>query len=225
MLGRLDLLYTAHVPRGDGPFPTVLTLHGWGASAHDLLGLAPLLHAGDALVLCPEGPESTPIGPGMTGHGWYPIARGEAPDRDDFERGGVALRSFLEEAAHRYPIDPDKLVVMGFSQGGVMAYDLFLSEPARFAGLIALSSWLPPHVAEASPRSDELAGRPVLVMHGTRDPLIDVERGRESRKLLIERGVALAYREYEMGHEIAPEALRDLVAWLDDKVLSPILLV
>jgi len=52
----MDLLHTAHVPAGDGPFPTVIALHGWGASAHDLLGLAPLLHGGGALVLCPQGP-------------------------------------------------------------------------------------------------------------------------------------------------------------------------
>ena len=38
----MELLYTAHVPSGEGPFPTILALHGWGASAHDLLGLAPL---------------------------------------------------------------------------------------------------------------------------------------------------------------------------------------
>jgi predicted esterase len=42
----MELLYTAHVPAGDGPFPTIFLLHGWGASAHDLIGLAPILHGG-----------------------------------------------------------------------------------------------------------------------------------------------------------------------------------
>lgn len=209
------------MPSGEGPFPTVVALHGWGASAHDLLGLAPFLHGGGALVLCPQGPVSTPLGPGAVGYGWYPIARGGAAESHDFSSGSVALGSFLAAALERYPIDTDKLVLMGFSQGGVMAYDLFLRAPARFAGLVALSTWLPPGVASAAAGGD-LAGRPVLVVHGTRDPMIDIERGRDARKQLIDLGASLAYREYEMGHEIAPDALRDLVAWLDDKVFSPI---
>jgi len=66
------LTYAAHVPEGDGPFPAVILLHGWGANAHDLLGFAPFLHGGNALVLCPQGPVSLPIGYGMRGYGWYP---------------------------------------------------------------------------------------------------------------------------------------------------------
>ena len=88
--------------------------------------------------------------------------------------------------------------------------------------LIALSSWLPEELADADLGGGELASRPVLVMHGTRDPMIDVERARESRTRLIQLGASLTYREYEMGHEIAPEALRDLVTWLDEKAISPI---
>jgi phospholipase/carboxylesterase len=218
----LDLLYTAHVPRGSGPFPTVLAIHGWGANAHDLLGLAPLLHQGEALVVCPEGPVAMQVGPGTIGHGWYPISAGGSLDREGFDRGISKLRRFLDFVLEHYPADPSKLVLLGFSQGGVMAYELFLREPARFAGLIALSSWLPPEVAEAHAERGELEGRPVLVMHGTRDPMIDIERARDSRKRLIELGLPLTYREYDMGHEIGPEALRDLVAWLDDKVISPI---
>src|SRR5215210_1579686 len=63
------LTYAAHVPEGDGPFPSVILLHGWGANAHDLLGFAPFLHGGNALVLCPQGPFSLPIGYGMRGYG------------------------------------------------------------------------------------------------------------------------------------------------------------
>ncbi len=221
----MDLLYTAHVPAGEGPFPTVLVLHGWGASAHDLIGLAPVLHGGEALVLCPQGPVSTQIGPGYLGYGWFPITMGTPPDPVAFERGATAIRGFLDAALERYPIDPRKLVLMGFSQGGVMAYDLFLREPQRFAALIALSSWLPADLAEQIPRLPEAADRPILVVHGTSDPMIDVERARESRKVLLERGLSLTYREYEMGHEISSDALRDLVSWLDDKVLSPIQLI
>ena len=76
MLNGMDLLYTAHVPAGDGPHPTLLLLHGWGASAHDLIGLAPVLHGGRTLVLCPQGPLAFQAGPGMLGYGWFPLVPG-----------------------------------------------------------------------------------------------------------------------------------------------------
>jgi phospholipase/carboxylesterase len=217
----MELLHTVHFPAGEGPFPTILALHGWGASAHDLLGLSPYLHGGQALVLCPQGPFSFEIGPGVRGYGWFPLGdRGLDPD--EFRKGAAVLRTFVDEALTRYPIERRKLVALGFSQGGVMAYDLALRDPGRFAGLAALSAWLPKPLSDSIPILPEHAGMPVLVQHGAVDEMIEVARARESRDLLAARGVGLTYREYEMGHEIRPEALRDLVGWLEEKVLSPI---
>ena len=220
----MELLHTLHFPAGEGPFPTILALHGWGASAHDLLGLAPYLHGGQALVLCPQGPFGFEIGPGVRGYGWFPLGE-RGLDPVEFRKGAAALRAFVDEALARYPVERRKVVALGFSQGGVMAYDLALRDPGRFAGLAALSAWLPKPLSDSIPALPEHAGMPVLVQHGTADPMIEVARARESRDLLAARGVGLTYREYEMGHEIRPEALRDLVGWLEDKVLSPIQLV
>jgi phospholipase/carboxylesterase len=220
----MDLLYTAHVPAGDGPFPTILALHGWGASAHDLIGLAPVLHGGGALVLCPQGPVAFEIGQGYVGFGWFELSQVRPPTLAEIGSATDRLRAFLDAAQSRYPIDRRKTVVMGFSQGGVIAYDLVLRDPARFAGLVALSSWLPAELDDAIPTQPAHENFPALVVHGTQDPMIPVARAQESRERLMKRGVALTYREYEMEHGIAPEALRDLVGWLESKVISPILL-
>jgi phospholipase/carboxylesterase len=216
----MDLLHTAHVPAGDGPFPTVIAIHGWGASAHDLIGLAPILHGGEALVICPQGPFALQVAPGMAGYGWFPLASGRPPDPLEFARASRSLGEFIEAACARYPVDRRHLVLLGFSQGGVMAYDLFLRDPTRYAGLAALSSWLPGDLARIVPASEAHKGRPVLVMHGTQDPMIPIERARESRDALLPLGVALSYREFDMAHEISPDALRALIGWLEDKVLG-----
>ncbi len=221
----MELMYTAHVPAGDGPFPTIVALHGWGANAHDLLGLAPILHGGEALVLCPQGGIQIPIQEGIVGYGWFPLSGGGEPDPREIERAAASLRGFLDEVVEKYPVDRRKLVLAGFSQGGFMAYELALKDPARFAGLLAMSSWLPGDLAAATAATPEHANLPALVVHGTEDPMIPVERGQESRDALIALGLPTAYREYKMGHGIGPEALREIVGWLEEKVLSPILLV
>jgi phospholipase/carboxylesterase len=221
----MQLLHTAYVPAGEGPFPTILALHGWGASAQDLLGLAPYLHGGEALVVCPEGPVAFEIQQGYLGHGWFPIRTGRPPDPSEFARGAALLRGFLDELPKHYPVNPRKLVVLGFSQGGVMGYDLVLREPERFAGLVALSSWLPPELVASVARRPELAQLPVFVAHGSEDPMLPVAMGQASRDSLLQLGVPATYREYPMGHEVRPELLRDVVEWLESKVLSPIQLV
>jgi phospholipase/carboxylesterase len=138
-------------------------------------------------------------------------------------KGVDALQRFIDTALAAYPIDRRKLAILGFSQGGVMAYALALRDPAAYAGLIALSSWLPDPMAESIPANPELENLQTLVIHGTKDSMISVDLARESRDALAKLGVPASYREYEMGHEINPDALQQLVSWLDEKVVNPVL--
>ncbi len=219
----MELLYTAHVPTGAGPFPTVIALHGWGASAHDLVGLAPIFNGGRSLVLCPQGPLELQSGPGKVGYGWFPLESGEPTDPDEVRKGVDALQRFIDEALALHPADRRKIVILGFSQGGVMAYDLALRNPTAYAGLVALSSWLPDPMAESIPANPELANLQTLVIHGTQDSMISIDRARESRDALAKLGVSASYHEYEMGHEISPDALQQLISWLGEKVMNPVL--
>ncbi|HXV35514.1 MAG TPA: alpha/beta hydrolase [Myxococcota bacterium] len=220
----MDLLHTAHVPAGEGPFPTIIALHGWGASAHDLIGLAPALDAGRSLVLCPQGSLALQVAPGQLGYGWFPLAAGGPTDVAEVEKSVAALERFVDAALARYPVERRKLAILGFSQGGVMAYALALRRPAAYAGLVALSSWLPDALAASVPASPDLESLQALVIHGTRDSMIAVDRARESRDALAKLGVRATYREFEMGHEINGDALRVIIRWLDEKVLNPVLL-
>jgi phospholipase/carboxylesterase len=218
----MDLLYTAHVPAGDGPHPAILLLHGWGASAHDLIGLAQVLHGGRILVLCPQGPLAFQAGPGMLGYGWFPLVPGRPPDPAAIEAARLQVEAFLDAALARYPIDRARLIVAGFSQGGFLAYQIALRAPARFAGLMALSSWLPQEVASAIPAQPAHKQLPALVVHGSDDPMVPIARAYASRDALLGLGVPMVFREYPMGHEIRPEALREIVRWLEERVLSPV---
>jgi phospholipase/carboxylesterase len=211
----MSLVHTTYVPAGEGPFPTLFALHGWGASSQDLLGLAPLLSE-KLFALCPQGSTSVPVGPGQTGYGWFPIVPGQPPKPRAFLKGAIELRAFRDQALQRYPIDERQLFVLGFSQGGLMGYDLVLRDPTRFAGLVVVASWLPAVLAANLPVLAAQQGFPVLVVHGTQDPQVDVAQARESRQILERMGVGLTYEEFEMGHEIRPAALRRISCWMRD---------
>jgi phospholipase/carboxylesterase len=207
----MELVHAAHVPAGEGPFPAFLALHGRGSNAHDLLGLAPILEEGQAVVVCPQGPLALARGSGMAGFAWV---KPEGAGRADFEQARGSVLRFLDAALARYPMQRDKLVLLGFSQGGAVAYELFLREPERFSALVALSSWIPDAVLEGFAPTPALRNRPVLAIHGTQDTMIPVARARAARDALLPLGVSLTYREFEMGHELAPDALGELLRWL-----------
>jgi predicted esterase len=161
-------------------------------------------------VLCPQGPLAFQAGPEQVGYGWFPLKSDGPTDPAEVRKGVDALQRFIDEALATYPIDRRKLVILGFSQGGVMAYALALQDPAAYAGLVALSSWLPDQMAESFPANPDLENLQTLVIHGTKDSMISIDRARESRDALAKLGVSASYREYEMGHEINPDALQQL---------------
>lgn len=216
----MELIHTLYQPPGEGPFPTLLTLHGRGANAFDLLGLAPYLCGGQFMMICPQAPLETPIGPGAVGYAWYPMSNGGAPDVEAMLSSQKKLRAFLDGCLKSYAIDPKKLVVLGFSQGGVMAYSLALANPERFTALAVLSSWLPKELLPRLNVNDRVQSLPTLVQHGTQDPMIQVDRARSSVEMLRQLHLPLTFREYPMGHEIGARSLSDLSAWLEEEVMK-----
>lgn len=220
----MELIHAVFEPQGKEPHPTILALHGWGANCQDLLGLAPHLCGGRFLVICPQGALEMEIGPGITGYGWFPLRSGGPADIPAILSARKQLKAFLDACATRYPIDPNKLIVLGFSQGGVMAYSLALGEPERFSAVAVLSSWLSKEFVNTFTNLAGSQHPPTLIQHGTHDELIEVNRARESVEIARNLRIPVTYREYNMGHEISQRSLADLSAWLEEKVLSPIVM-
>lgn len=208
----MEVIHTLWRPAASGPLPTVFAIHGHGAHAQDLLGLAPVLAGGRVQFICPQA--AFPLQAGMLSYTWFESSGGDLRRTpEEFERVSTVLEGFIDEATERYQADPARSVVLGFSQGGGLAYRLGLARPRRFVGVAALSTWLPDEAVAAADR-DQLAGLPVLVQHGTADPLVAIDRGRESRDRLVELGIEPDYREYAMQHQISNESLVDLSQWI-----------
>lgn len=193
--------------------PTLIALHGHGAHAQDLLGLGPILAHGRLLMICPQAEFA--IEPGYPGYTWFRRGADEQRAPGEVERVGALLGRFLDEAVERYPIDTERVALLGFSQGGSLAYALALADPGRFAGLGALSTWLAPDVLAAVTPHPEVPRLPVLVQHGSHDELVSIEKGRDACETLRTLGVEPEFHEYLMGHQINNESARDLSLWLE----------
>ncbi|HYA34665.1 MAG TPA: alpha/beta fold hydrolase [Candidatus Binataceae bacterium] len=217
----MNLVHSAFEPSSEGPHPTIIAMHGWGSNALDLLGLAPYIAGGRFLAVCPQGPVEVPIG-AIRGYGWFPLTMGAPPDPEKIDVAVVEAERFIEAALERYPVNRRKLVLLGFSQGGVMAFRLAFRHPEKYSALVAISTWFPPELKDGV-NVDAIRQLPTLLQHGRADDMIEIARARQSVEHLRELRIPLTYREYDCGHEITASGLDDLSEFLDSKVLSPIL--
>jgi len=192
-------------------FPTVIAMHGRGANENDLPPVVLALEIPDLLLVTPRAPFAFPYG----GYAWYNPGQEGVPDADTFRTSVGLLQKFVEEVKVGYPVDPKRLILMGFSQGTMMAYATALLNPSKFRGVAALSGYVP-YRSHPSLQLSNLAGFPVFISHGSNDPLIPVRFGRETAKLLRGAGANVVYREYVMGHEISEETIRDLKQWISE---------
>lgn len=204
----MRLAHAAYEPAGADSFHAVLALHGWGANALDLLGLAPYLHG--FMMLCPQGPIDVSDGP-ADAHGWFPRVPGLIPDAGAIDAAVTAVIRFIDETTARYSLERRKIALLGFSQGGVIGYGLALRYPARFAAFTAISTWLPDSLFGLIGNNPALAKLPILIQHGRSDELIEVGRARTAVERLRAAGLNPALMEYDCGHQITGQGLSDIV--------------
>ena len=202
-----DSLVHALRPAAGEPAGAIVLSHGRGTGEHDLLPLFDMLDPERRyLGVTPRGPLSLPPG----GAHWYAVARIGYPDRDTFHATYELVTGWLDGFLADNGIAPERTVLGGFSQGAVMSYALGLGAGRpRPAGVIALSGFMPTVEGFELALSD-LEGFPVAIGHGTGDPVIGVEWGREARDRLEGASAAVTYREYPLPHMVDPGFLDEL---------------
>jgi len=199
-------------PEAGSVFPTILALHGRGSNESDLLGLADYLPK-NFLWVSPRGPFSL----GLDSYEWFQITQVGKPDPTRLANALTTLDNFIDEIIENYPIDRNKLYLLGFSQGSIVSMSYALTKPQRVAGVIAQSGYIP---HESGLQIDEagVKGKPFLVTHGIQDPMLPVDWARRSRETLQKLGTDLEYSEFNMGHNVTAESLSVINAWLLKKL-------
>jgi len=220
----------------DAPL-TVVLMHGFGAPGDDLVGLAPALAVPPGTqIVFPEAPlalaDLTPLPFFGDARAWWPldmeriqrsIVRGEQRDLTGEVPEGLAsarekaiamLDALVAEGTR-----PERIVLGGFSQGGMLAADVVLRAHAdrAFAGLVILSGTL---VAESEwrPLMPKRKGLPVFQSHGTEDPLLPFAIAETLRDHLTAAGLSVTFHAFEGGHGIPPATMRALSGWLGKDV-------
>ena len=199
-------------PAAGEPAGALVLLHGRGADELDLLPLLDLLDPGQRLDgLVPRGPLALPPG----GAHWYAVREIGFPDPATFLATFQEVSDWLDDALEEAGVAPEQTAFGGFSQGAVMSYALGLaaSRP-RPAAILAMSGFIPT-VEGFELGLETRAGLPVSISHGTYDPVIGVEFGREARDRLDAAGLDVTYREDPVAHQIAPAAVAQARAVLE----------
>jgi len=200
-------------PPAREPEGAVVLLHGRGADENDLYPLLDVLDPEQRLLgVTPQAPLQLPPG----GFHWYRLGGIPTPDPETFHGSVPLLAALLEEL----PVPLDRVVLGGFSQGAVMSWAMSLGPGRpRPAGVIAMSGFLP-RVDGWPLTLAGLEGFPVLIAHGSLDPVIAFDFGREARDALTAAGADVTWRESPMPHTIDPGFVPDLQAFVR-RVLGP----
>jgi phospholipase/carboxylesterase len=203
-------------PAAGDPEGALVLFHGRGTSEHDLY---PLLDALDPerrlLGATPRGPLVLPPG----GAHWYVVREIGFPDRETFMASYDLAAVWLDGLAEETDIPAARTIIGGFSQGAVMSWALGLGRGRpRPAGIVALSGFVPTVDGFQLDLAPPLP--PVAIGHGTDDPVISVEFGRQAKQLLEEAGAEVLYRESPMPHSVDPAFVAELQPWVSDVLSS-----
>lgn len=202
---------------GDSPSLAIIWLHGLGADASDFLPIIDELELPDPTrFVFPNAPiRSVTINGGMRMRAWYDIL-GFRPDAPE-DTAGLAqsvgiVRNLIRREAER-GIEPDRILLAGFSQGGAVVLHAGLTASPPVAGIVGLSTYLPAPSLLAPP-TRIAADTPVLLAHGTSDLVLPLTLAESSAAAIRNLGVTVDWSTWPMGHEVSFEEIRYLNGWL-----------
>lgn len=208
------LRYVIRTPAGrddSSELPLVVMLHGRGADANDLADLAPYVGP-DFRFVFPNAPKPFEPMPGYSfGFTWFD---GWPAERNSLLESRDLLLRFLDEIVARYPTPKGKVILSGFSQGGLMAIDVGFRTPVELAGLVVMSGAV--YEEDLPPFRSDL---PMLLVHGIADDVIPVLVAHRARRVLEDHGVDVDYREFPMGHQISEESMSAVAEFMARRLL------
>ena len=204
----------------------VIWLHGLGDSGAGFAPVVPMLglpEGHSVRFVFPHAPEqAVTINGGAVMRAWYDIKSMNLLDRADMD--GVQQSEVLVKDIIQDQIDSgiaaDKIVLAGFSQGGVMSLYTGLRYPKKLAGIMALSCYLPQGDTLPAGISEANKLTSVLQHHGEQDPVVPLSAGKMANKAMIDAGYSTQWKSFAMPHSVLPQQLTEIGQWLSKQLLG-----
>ena len=214
-----EQLQTIEIETRPKPSHSVIWLHGLGADGNDFvpivqeLSLPPL---GIRFVF-PHAPmRPVTINGGFVMRAWYDIVYQDLALKED-EAGLRQSQKSIEELIAKEEsrgVPANRIVIAGFSQGGVISLQTGLRQPKRLGGIMSLSAYLPLAAKITTERNAANNDVPIFLGHGIADNIVPLPLGTASRDHLIKLGYSVDWHQYPMMHSVCAEELEDISAWL-----------
>jgi len=196
----------------------VIWLHGLGADGHDFVGILPQLNLPEkhkVRFVFPNAPvQPVTVNGGMAMRSWYDIYSmtiAEKMDLHSIALSSRVLRELIEQQLAQ-GIAAEKIVIAGFSQGGLVALNTALSSEYSLAGVMALSTYYPSACLDTLAEPNHSIN--TFMVHGTHDPVIPYSVAETSYHRLLDLGCTIEWHTYPMEHQVCMQEIEDISNWL-----------
>lgn len=204
----------------------VIWLHGLGADGNDFVGILPQLNLPAEhriRFVFPHAPvQPVTVNGGMAMRSWYDIYSmtiAEKMDIAGINQSAAVLRELIQQQLDS-GIPADRIIVAGFSQGGLVALHAGLYYPQPLAGIMALSTYYPTACLEDAKQNEGVfQSPPILMAHGLYDQVIPLAVAQKARVLLTEHGQQVEWHEYPMEHQVCMPQIEAISAWLQARLM------
>lgn len=193
--------------------PMLLLLHGYGSNEEDLFSFASELPE-EYYVISARAPYDMMYG----SYAWYAINfdadENKFSDITQAQQSRDLIANFIDELIGNYPIDAKKVTLIGFSQGCILSYAVALSYPEKIQRVVAMSGYFNPEIATENFVQNDFSNLKIFASHGSVDQVVPVDWARKAPPALKQLGINITYKEYPVGHGVAPQNFFDFKNWL-----------
>ena len=194
--------------------PLILLLHGYGSNEQDLFSFASELPE-EYFVISARAPYDLQY----SSYAWYAINfdadENKFSDHEQAKTSRDLIAGFINELIENYPIDKENITLIGFSQGTILSYAVGLSYPEKVQRIVALSGYLNEEIIKENFQENDFSNLKIFISHGTVDQVIPVDWAKKAPGILDQLGIKTVYKEYPVGHGVAPQNFFDLRNWLE----------
>lgn len=206
------------IETGANPTASIIWLHGLGASGHDFEDLVPTLSLDQSMrFIFPHAPEiPVTANGGYIMRAWYDILEMTVERRINTEHlheSVLDVWQLIHQEIER-GIPSERIILAGFSQGGAVAYQAALNFTLPLAGLLTMSTY----IADAESLNNEEPNKdiPILIQHGSYDPVVLEQQGIKAYDHLRQLGYNVSYQNYPMEHHLCDQQVKAINSWLNE---------